>query len=409
LFGDASLWVDDIIYMQRGLYMRLVLTIAAILACAGSTVFAAEVSISMGQNQWPAGQRVEFSLYSLAVGLDQISAVLPDRVVCTLESGGQTTTVVARTVSGPETMDSAGGRPGQRVRYAFDLPTDLSGTVQMRISAMGLPAVLFEVVAPETEMTADSRYPRLQDLFTLYQPYLGNIFAYEPMYFLMGIEPEKSKFQISFKYRLINPESSLADHRPWVKGFHLGYTQTSFWDLESSSAPFEDTSYKPELFWISGNLMSGVTPLRGLFVQAGFQHESNGQGGDASRSTNYLYARPVFIFFSEGSHYGLQVAPKIWTYVNNSQSSNPDLDRYRGYFDLEIKFGKADSFVLGSTFRWAQEGASVQVDLTYPIHRFLFDTLGLYLHVQYTNALAESLINYDQRTHALRLGFSIVR
>lgn len=48
-------------------------------------------------------------------------------------------------------MDNAGGRTGQRVRYAFDLPTDLSGTVQMRISEMGLPAVLFPIAAPLPE------------------------------------------------------------------------------------------------------------------------------------------------------------------------------------------------------------------------------------------------------------------
>ena len=143
-------------------------------------------------------------------------------------------------------------------------------------------------------------------------------------------------------------------------------------------------------------------------MQSGFQHESNGRGGDTSRSTNFIYIRPVFIFFSDSSQYGLQVAPKIWTYVNNDDDTNSDLADYRGYFDLDITFGKAESFVLGSSFRWAEEGASVQLDLTYPLHRF-FDALDIYVHAQYANALAESLIAYQDRTHAFRLGFSIVR
>ena len=246
-------------------------------------------------------------------------------------------------------------------------------------------------------------------LFTLYQPYFGNIGAYKPMYFLLGTDLSKSKFQISFNYRFFNPESDVAERHPWVKGLHFGYTQTSFWDLKSSSAPFEDTSYKPELFWVSKNFMSSGSQVKGLFLQSGFQHESNGRGGGESRSTNFLYVHPLFIFFSDTNHYGFQVALKIWTYVNNDNDTNPDLDQYRGYFDLELKFGKMDGFVLGPSFRWADEGASIQLDLTYPLHRFLFNTLDIYLHVQYANALAESLIDYKDRTHAFRLGFSVVR
>ena len=119
--------------------------------------------------------------------------------------------------------------------------------------------------------------------------------------------------------------------------------------------------------------------------------------------------QPIVILFSDTNHYGLQVAPRFWTYVNNDDDTNPDLDRYRGYFELEIKTGKMDSFVLGSAFHWAAEGASIQVDLNYPLHRFLFNTLDIYFHAQYSNALAENLIDYNDRSHAFRLGFSVVR
>jgi outer membrane phospholipase A len=103
------------------------------------------------------------------------------------------------------------------------------------------------------------------------------------------------------------------------------------------------------------------------------------------------------------------IAPKIWTYIANEDETNPDLKYYRGYFDLETKLGKADSFVLGSHFRWAKEGASIEIDLTYPLHRFIFKNLDLYFQVQYVNALAESLLNFRDRTEAVRLGFAIVR
>ena len=71
--------------------------------------------------------------------------------------------------------------------------------------------------------------------------------------------------------------------------------------------------------------------------------------------------------------------------------------------------GQADGFVLGSNFRWAKEGGSMELDRTYPLSQFIFKNLNLYFQVQYVNALAESLLNYRDRTEAVRLGFAIVR
>jgi phospholipase A1/A2 len=251
-------------------------------------------------------------------------------------------------------------------------------------------------------------YPDLDTLHALYQPYAVNISAYEPIYFLVGTEPEKSKLQISFKYRFFNPQGTLTSRHPWMLGFHFGYTQTLFWDLQEASAPFDDNSYKPELFFVSGNIKPRLSWMDGFFIQTGFQHESNGSSGDLSRSTNFLYVRPIAIFYSPGNQYGLLLAGRIWTNIYNS-SRNHDLDEYRGYFELESKFGKADGWVLGSTLGWASRGASVTMDLTYPIHKILRDNLDFYFQIQYTNALAESLLDYRQRTKALRLGIAIVR
>ena len=119
--------------------------------------------------------------------------------------------------------------------------------------------------------------------------------------------------------------------------------------------------------------------------------------------------KPICILYNETSRYGLQVAPKIWAYVNNDNRTNPDLEDYRGFFDLELKFGKAESFVLGSNLRWADEGPSIQLDLTYPLHRLMFRNFDLYFQIQYVNALAESMLDYRERNEVLRLGFAIVR
>jgi len=51
----------------------------------------------------------------------------------------------------------------------------------------------------------------------------------------------------------------------------------------------------------------------------------------------------------------------------------------------------------------------VQVELDYPLSHYLSDNLSVYLHLQYVNTLAESLLDYPERTEALRLGLSFVR
>ncbi len=251
--------------------------------------------------------------------------------------------------------------------------------------------------------------PSLEPLIPFYQPYTSYISAYKPMYFLFGTDLEDTKFQISFKYNIFNPQSDLAQRFPWITGIHFAYTQTSFWNLESDSIPFEDTSYMPEMFWISKNYSSGGSLFKGLFLKAGFQHESNGRADEESRSTNFLYVQPIFILTGRDDGYALKIAPKLWSYAMNENENNPDLYRYRGYFELELKAGLKKSFALGSSFRWANEGPSIILDLTHPLHPFLFNAVDFYLHIQYANALAENLLDYRERSHAFRIGFSMVR
>ncbi len=251
--------------------------------------------------------------------------------------------------------------------------------------------------------------PSLDSLYSLYQPYLVNISSYEPIYFLLGADPKDSAYQISFKYRFVGEQGKLAQEHPALKGFHLAYTQTSFWDLKSDSQPFEDTSYKPELMYISPNLAAPLSWLDGLVIQTGLQHESNGRADPYSRSTNFMYVKPVFIHYNPDNKWGFMIAPKIWAYAANDNQTNPDLYAYRGYFDLELKAGKADGLVLGSHFRWAKAGGSIQVDATYPLDQLFQRNLDLYLHVQYVDAWAESLLHYHERNQAVRIGIAIVR
>ena len=288
----------------------------------------------------------------------------------------------------------------------------LQGQVVMSFTDIDAARVVFDVVAPQSDDLAapETVNSTLDVMSSIYEPFQKNASPYKPVYFLVGTDPEKSKYQISFKYRFFDSDSSFAESHPWITGLHLGYTQTSFWDLESDSAPFDDTSYKPEFFWLSKNyLTSAYGLLRGVFLQGGFQHESNGRGGDLSRSTNFAYIEPVLVFYDADSKVGLQLSPKIWTYVENDDDTNGTLPDYRGYFDLGAKFSLAENFVVGTQFRWADEGISFQLDFSYPLNNLFGDALNVYLYAQYSNALAESLLDYEDRTQAFRLGLAFIR
>ncbi|WP_435547653.1 phospholipase A [Desulfobacterium sp. N47] len=301
--------------------------------------------------------------------------------------------------------------------YTCDVPESLEGSVGIELVKFASKRALFNILKKGDNNTTQCVIEKVkgndaaEEIQTLFQSEFPYFPTHEPTYFGVGTDPEKSKFQLSFKYNLVN----LTRNNSLLNGFHFGYTQTSLWDLKSDSKPFEDTSYKPEIFYLTKNLNPGIPLMSHLCFMGGFQHESNGKGGTDSRSTNFLYIKPI-LAFKLGNDYHLKVGPKAWIYTGNDDQTNPYIENYRGYFDLELKLGKRDGLVLGSNLRYGNKGGSIQVDATYPMYKCLFLDVkktwlnpNLYFLVQYYDGYAESLIRYNEKSHALRLGISIVR
>lgn len=176
-----------------------------------------------------------------------------------------------------------------------------------------------------------------------------HLFPLEPMYFIAGPKTPNARFQVSFKYQLVDPGSPLAGWSGQATNFYVGYTQTSFWHWNRLSAPFEDNNYKPEFHY----LWPGLTKLGGhdlsLSVQTGVQHESNGRDGLSSRSLNMAYVRPRLLFGEPGG-WQASFAPGPVVYLGDL-GDNPDLPRYRGYGDLRLVLGKTDSVQLATIAR----------------------------------------------------------
>ncbi len=233
--------------------------------------------------------------------------------------------------------------------------------------------------------------------------------GYEPVYFVWGPEEPNAKFQVSFRYRVLNPDAELGRWWEWARGLNVAYTQTSLWDLNTPSAPFYDTSYKPEFLWREDDLFPGaVTWWRQLGLQAGVQHESNGKEGADSRGLNILYLRPTFVW-GEVTNLFVAASPRFWIYAGDL-SGNPAIKDYRGNMDLTLKAGWARGLQAAGLFRVGDgfDRGSMQIDVTYPTLRLL-GNVDLLLHAQYFNGWGESLLAYDERTWLFRFGVSLYR
>ena len=315
--------------------------------------------------------------------------------------------------------------PGAFVRreYVSVLPPVVAGQLVMEFPGLNANRAVLDAQAPAAdairpEPNTNSVFTRLIKEVEPEEPGKGfepgrffkeHISGYEPMYFIAGTKSPNAKFQISFAYQLLNKDGPLATNLPALRGFHIAYTQTSLWDWNAASAPFYDTSYRPEFFYAWDNVTRAQpADWVQLDLLGGLKHESNGKGGADSRSLNIAYLRPTLTL---GRDDGLQLIlqPRVWGYLGEV-SDNPDIADYRGYVDLRTIVGWKRGLQFSALGRMGKDGnhQGVQLDLTYPTMRF-FGSFSLYLDVQYYNGYGESLLGYNQKTEELRVGFALFR
>lgn len=207
-------------------------------------------------------------------------------------------------------------------------------------------------------------------------------------------EHTETKFQLSVQKGLV--DNLLGLHETFV----LAYTQTSWWQTTAESAPFRETNYQPELFVIMPHFNDDS------FIKAyqvGVLHESNGQGGEKSRSWNRVYAKT---YLQAGD---LVISPRVWYRIpeDTATDDNPDIQAYLGNADLELMYPwKKHLFkvlVRNNLERDNNRGA-VQFDWTFPLWEN-----NLFGYVQLYSGYAESMIDYDKRTDRIGIGFSLSR
>ena len=211
----------------------------------------------------------------------------------------------------------------------------------------------------------------------------------------------EAKFQLSLKVPLYESKSDENS------GLYFGFTLQSYWQLYNSeiSAPFRETNYQPELFWL--NVLDDENRLWGdeMGVVFGFEHQSNGRNIPFSRSWNRLYVS----LFWEQNDFVFHFRP--WYRIPEEEKSgeddptgddNPDIEDYMGHFEFTTVYHKRNhefSMTLRNNLKSDNKG-SIQLDWSFPAWGRLRG------YAQYYNGYGESLIDYNQ--HIERFGGGIL-
>ncbi len=171
------------------------------------------------------------------------------------------------------------------------------------------------------------------------------------------------EFQISFQKILSYDLLGFNEY------FSFGYTQLSFWRAYAHSAPFRETNYTPEIF-LTLPTSSNIDKKSNLkAVQFGIRHHSNGQGGEKSRSWNRLFLASLWQWKN------LFLKAQVWYRIPESEEDddNPDIEKYYGYGDIEIKYLYKDNlFALKfrNNLRTKNNKGSTELNYFKPVYNF---------------------------------------
>lgn len=203
-------------------------------------------------------------------------------------------------------------------------------------------------------------------------------------------------FQLSVKY--IVAENILGK----FSTLSVAYTNKSFWQAynKSVSAIFRETNHEPEI-------ILGFKPDFDWsdHMTLSFNHQSNGQVGNLSRSWNRIIMSTAKVWpnriLNVRAWYRMPETSRADP-ADPSDNDNPDIDDYLGHGDVFFlrKFGEHS---LGATVRnnlnFDENRGAIELDWTFPLPG------NLKGFVQYFNGYGESLIDYNQ--YQERIGFGI--
>ncbi|MEE3077902.1 MAG: phospholipase A [Bdellovibrionota bacterium] len=199
----------------------------------------------------------------------------------------------------------------------------------------------------------------------------------------------ETEFQISFSINIFSDILG-SDY-----DFYLGYTHHSWWQVYNKnwSRPFRETNYNPEFFFRKVYSVKGDSNnIQLVLNDMGYQHQSNGQIQELSRSWDRIYIRQIY------SWKRLLLTLSLWHRMSDDIDDNPDIQRYLGYGELSIdyRFKKA---MAGIRIIPGDRYAGAELSYSYPLQ----DNIRFFTKAFY--GYGNSLIDYNNKNRRLGIGF----
>ena len=213
---------------------------------------------------------------------------------------------------------------------------------------------------------------------------------------------DKGEMEFQFSLKLL-----VTERLPWDTDLYVAYTNHSFWQAYNSelSSPFRETNHEPEVFTRTPiDFSLGDWQIQN--IELGFVHQSNGRSIPWSRSWNRLYFNITSQYkdfhFALKPWYRLKEEAKddAW---DTTGDDNPDIEEYLGRFEFLTAYhfhGQTLSLVARNGLGIDDKG-STELTWSYPIA----GEIDLYL--KYFYGYGRSLIDYDHKSNAIGIGFSI--
>ena len=228
------------------------------------------------------------------------------------------------------------------------------------------------------------------------QNYLMETYSNGNYYDAKDMKHDEVKFQISVAlpiWRDIFGEKSV------LAG---SYTQRSWFQLSnvSQSSPFRETNYEPSLFlgWSTQKALPWGWTLQDW--ETGFVHESNGRSDYEmkSRSWNRLYARAS----ATKDNWIIEIKPWWRIPEKADKDDNPDISKYRGYFDLSLGYRSDSGHQIKVKGHYSLKNrGGVEVSYSYPL------TEHISLYTQYYGGYGESLLDHNRKIQRIGVGISL--
>jgi len=230
-----------------------------------------------------------------------------------------------------------------------------------------------------------------------------NASGYNPEYFQnqfndssITLDDVEAQFQLSIKFPLLVNLFDTFD-------IYAAYTNRSFWQVynDKESSPFRETNHEPEA-WVQFHPYWKFLGFTNVWNSFGIVHQSNGRGGELSRSWNRIYGW----FTVERGNLAMGIKPWIRISEDYEDDDNPDITDYLGHGEFYASYKWRQhvfSLMSRNNLESGFSKGAVELSWSFPLPRWPY--LKGYVH--YFNGYGESLIDYNQHVNSIGIGLSL--